>query len=172
VFGAFVKGIKQETTNEGGEPLMKKRSLGIMAIMALAASLFVAGMLYAGTTAPAEFEVKAPYEHTKEAVTFTHEKHIKEHKIACGECHHDDKGKPLDLKEGDNVKSCFECHNKPGEIKGKEAKGLSKEEKLAYHANALHENCISCHRQYNKDHKDSETKAPQKCTDCHPKKAK
>lgn len=149
---------------------MKKRSLGVMAVIALAASLFGGGMLYAGTTAPAEITMQAAYEHTKEAVTFTHDKHIKEHKIACGECHHDDKGKPLDLKEGDNVKSCFECHNKPGELKGKEAKGLSKEEKLAYHANALHENCIGCHRQYNKENK---TKAaPNKCTDCHPKKEK
>ena len=38
-------------------------------------------------------------------------------------------------------------------------------EKLAYHANALHENCISCHKAYNKENK---TKAaPSSCTKCH-----
>ena len=148
---------------------MNKRSIGLMAILALSVSMLLAAGISAGTKAPAEIQMKAGYEHTKEIVTFTHEKHIAEHKIACGECHHDDKGQPLTgLKEGDEVKSCFECHNKPGELKGKKAKGLSKAEKLAYHANALHENSIGCHKDYNRKNK---TKAaPQKCTDCHPKK--
>ena len=147
---------------------MKKRSLGVMLIIALAASLFLVAGISAGTKAPDEIQMKAPYEHSKGIVTFTHAKHITEHKIACGECHHDDKGKPLTgLKEGDDVKACFDCHNKPGELKGKKAKGLSDKEKLAYEANALHENCVGCHRKYNKDNK---TKAaPTKCTDCHPK---
>ena len=41
---------------------------------------------------------------------------------------------------------------------------------MEYHAEALHENCISCHKDYNKKNK---TKAaPQSCTKCHPKKKK
>ena len=147
---------------------MKKRSLAVTVVVALALVMVAAAGIYAAT-APAEITVAAPYELTKSPVVFTHQKHITEHKLACGECHHDDKGKPLaNLKDGDPVKKCFDCHNKPGELKGKKAKGLSDKEKLAYHANALHENCIGCHKKYNKDNK---TKAaPQKCTDCHPKK--
>jgi hypothetical protein len=133
----------------------------------LALSLVVAAGIYAAT-APDVIEMQAAYEHTKGAVTFTHQKHASEYKIGCGECHHDDQGKPLtNLKEGDPVKSCFDCHNKPGELKGKKAEGLSDKEKLAYHANALHQNCIDCHKQHNKETK---TKAaPQTCKECHPK---
>ncbi len=147
---------------------MKKRSLALTVVAALALVMLAAAGSYAGT-APAEIKMAAPYEHTKTQVVFSHQKHLADYKIGCGECHHDDKGQPLnDLKDGDPVKSCFDCHNKPGELKGKKAKGLSKADKLAYHANALHDNCIGCHKEYNKD---NNTKAaPQKCTDCHPKK--
>ncbi|MDA8137072.1 MAG: cytochrome c3 family protein [Desulfobacteraceae bacterium] len=113
-------------------------------------------------------QLEAPYPHTKGGVTFSHKKHNVDYKISCGECHHDDQGKPLtNLKDGDAVKKCFECHKKPGEIKGKEAKGLSDKEKLAYHANAMHENCVGCHKKFNKE-KNSKA-APQQCKDCHPK---
>ena len=147
---------------------MKKRSLALTVIAALALVMFAAAGLYAAT-APDVIKMATPYEKTKTQVVFSHMKHSTDYKLGCGECHHDDKGQPLNnLKDGDPVKSCFECHNKPGELKGKNAKGLSKKEKLAYHANALHENCIGCHKKYNKD---NNTKAaPQKCTDCHPKK--
>ncbi len=115
--------------------------------------------------------MNSPYKHKKSTAVFTHKKHNTELKIKCGECHHDDKGKPLtDLKEGDNVQKCFECHKKPGEIKGKKAKGLSKEQKREYHANAVHENCIGCHRKINKEKGTKD--APTKCTACHPKKKK
>lgn len=147
---------------------MKNRSLGLIVFAAVIATLFVAAGAYAGTTVPETVQMKASYEHSKGIVTFSHQKHTTDYKIGCGECHHDDKGQPLtDLKAGDEVKSCFECHKKPGELKGKKAKGLSKAEKLAYHANALHENCVDCHKDYNKKNK---TKAaPTKCTACHPK---
>jgi FtsZ-interacting cell division protein ZipA len=151
--------------------LKKQRSWGTIVVIALAVTLFLVAGLYAGTKAKDEFEMNAPYKHTKTKVVFTHTKHVTEHKLACGECHHDDKGKPLDkLKEGDAVQKCFECHKKPGELKGKAAKGLSKEQKREYHANALHDNCVGCHRTYNKEKK---TKAaPTKCTECHPKDKK
>jgi len=150
---------------------MNKRSMGLVIIIAVMAGLFLAAAVSAGTKMPAEMEITAPYEHKKSTIKFQHQKHQKEYKTTCGDCHHDDKGKPLaELKEGDDVQKCFDCHKKPGELKGKKAKGLSKKEKLDYHANALHENCIGCHKQRNKENKNK--KAPAKCTDCHPKKEK
>jgi cytochrome c553 len=130
-------------------------------------------MIYAGTQVADEFEVKSPeYEkHTKGIVKFTHKKHIEEYGATCGECHHDDKGKPLDLKMGDDVQRCIECHKKPGERpKGKDAPKLSKKERLEFHAEALHYNCKDCHKEFNKKNK---TKAaPTTCTKCHPKTTK
>ena len=148
---------------------MDRKVWAYMAVAAVALSLVWAAAIQAGTTPPDKIEIYAPYEHTRSAVEFDHAKHVNEYKLACGECHHDDKGKPLtNLKAGDEVKRCFDCHNKPGEVKGKKAKEMSEKEQLAYHANALHENCIGCHKAYNKKNK---TKAaPQKCLECHPKK--
>lgn len=102
------------------------------------------------------------YEHTRPIVQFSHKAHIEDYGIGCGECHHDDTGQPLnDLKMGDEVQGCFDCHDQPGkapkEVKGPEA--------LQYHVNALHANCIDCHKEYNKAH---DTKAaPQSCATCH-----
>lgn len=147
---------------------MIKKIRGFYVLVALTASLFIAAGIYAGTKMPVQGPIKAPYEHTKGTVDFTHQKHVADHKIACGECHHDDKGQPLTaLKEGDDVKACIDCHNKPGELKGKDAKGMSKTERLAYHSEALHDNCIECHKEHNK--KNNTKAAPQKCTECHPK---
>jgi hypothetical protein len=151
---------------------MDKRSIGLMVVLAAVFSLILAAGLYAGTKAPDEIQIQHEgFENTKGIVTLTHQKHVADHKIGCGECHHDDKGKPrTDLKDGDEVKTCFECHTKPGTLKGKKAKGLSKAELMAYVGNAFHENCIGCHKDYNKKNK---TKAaPQKCTGCHPRKKK
>lgn len=147
---------------------MRTKGLASIGISILVGGVLAVVVSYAGTVMPVEGPITAPYEHTEKTVPFTHQKHVNDHKVACSECHHDAEGKPLtDLKEGDEVKTCWECHNKPGEIKGKKAKGLSKEEKRAYHANALHENCIDCHRKYNREMK--KKSAPQTCKSCHPK---
>ena len=150
---------------------MNRRMLGVALVITIAASMFLVAGLYAGTKLEDEFLMNSDYKHKKSLALFTHKKHVEDYKIGCGDCHHDDQGKPLnDLKEGDNVQKCIECHKKPGEIKGKKAKGLSKQEKREYHANALHDNCRTCHRKYNKE---NNTKAaPTKCTGCHPKKKK
>ena len=148
-----------------------KRSLVFLMVSVMALSLLSAATIHAAG-APAEIKMQSPYEHKKAIVVFTHQKHSVDYKIACGECHHDDKGQPLThLKEGDPVKKCFDCHNKPGELKGKEAKGLTDKELRAYQANAVHDNCIGCHKKYNKENKDKGKSAPQKCEECHPKKA-
>lgn len=138
------------------------------------AILFAAAALYAGTSVQDVIKLESPeYEkHTKGIVEFTHKKHIEEYGATCGECHHDENGKPLDnLKEGDEVQRCIECHSKPSERpKGKDAPKLSKKEKLEYHAEALHMNCRDCHKAFNKKNK---TKAaPTTCTKCHPKTKK
>jgi len=150
--------------------LINRRFAGQVLITTLVLTLMVAAGIYA-STAPDEITMNSPYEHKKSLVVFTHKKHVEVHKIACGDCHHDDQGKPLvNLKDGDPVKKCFDCHNKPGELKGKNAKDLPEKELRKYQANAVHENCVGCHKKYNKE---NNTKAaPQKCTECHPKEKK
>ncbi len=150
---------------------MKNKRLLVAAIIGIA-TLFLAAGLYAGSAVPDVIKMQNDYEHTKGIVEFSHAKHVAEYKAGCGDCHHDENNKPLaDLKEGDNVQKCIECHNKPGEKpKGKGAPKLSKSEKLQYHAEAIHENCKGCHKAYNKKNK---TKAaPTTCTKCHPKTKK
>ena len=129
--------------------------------------------------APEAVSVQAPdvipmensaYEvHKKGIVQFTHKKHAADYGLGCGECHHDDSGAPLaDLKAGDAVEGCIACHDKAGKAPKKKGEKLSREDQLAYHAEALHENCISCHKAFNKE---NNTKAaPTSCGKCHPKK--
>lgn len=108
-------------------------------------------------------------------VEFTHKKHNEEYKIECGSCHHDDKGKPLALKMGDDVQKCDACHDKAKANK-KDAKfkgvylGKKKPADINAHKNALHENCIGCHMTVNMkagDPKGKKGPAVTKCKDCH-----
>ncbi len=139
--------------------------------------LFASVALYAGNVVPDVIKMEDAYEHTKAIVEFSHKKHVNEYKGSCGDCHHDENNKPLsNLKEGDDVKKCIECHSKPGEAT-KEAKDAWKKDKLKkaekdklarqWHAEAIHDNCRGCHQDYNKKNK---TKAaPTTCVKCHPK---
>ncbi|NQT09658.1 MAG: cytochrome c3 family protein, partial [Desulfobacteraceae bacterium] len=106
---------------------MRKKSLIIMAVFGIAV-LFAATGIYAGTAVQdvIKMENKAYAEHKKSIVMFSHKKHIEDYKAGCGECHHDENGKPLNnLKIGDNVQNCIECHKKPSERpKGKDAPKL------------------------------------------------
>ncbi|UCG05001.1 MAG: cytochrome c3 family protein [Desulfobacterales bacterium] len=160
---------------------MKRKLLKISVISGIALLFVVAG-IYAKTV-PEVIELNDPAyeEHKKGVVHFEHKKHQNEYakqypefyKNGCGECHHDKDNKPLtELKEGDDVQKCIECHKIAAEApKGKKApKKLSKKEKIKeYHAEALHENCKGCHKKFNKKYKPK--KAPTTCTTCHPKKA-
>ncbi|KPA11840.1 cytochrome c, class III family protein [Candidatus Magnetomorum sp. HK-1] len=131
-------------------------------------SLCFAFVLYAGTKFNEVIPLNEPsYKHKKPIVQFTHKKHVADYKAGCGDCHHDKAGKPLKLKHGDNVDKCVKCHSKPGEIKGKNAKGMKSADKRAYHANALHDKCRGCHKDYNK--KNNTKKAPTSCNKCHKK---
>jgi hypothetical protein len=161
---------------------MRKKHLWVTVVFALA-TLFIAAGIYA-KAAPDVIPLQDPAykEHKKGVVQFEHKKHwdtyAKDYpefyKNGCGECHHDDENKPLaNLKDGDDVKKCIECHKEPAEApKGKKAKKkLSKKEKIKeYHAEALHENCKGCHKKFNKKYKPK--KAPTTCTKCHPKSKK
>ena len=167
---------------------MSKRYL-IIAVVAVIATLFIAAGIYAGTEVKDEIrmENKAYKKHKDSIQIFTHKKHATEYaekhpdlyKLGCGECHHEDndgKSIPLkDLKEGDEVKNCIECHKIAAFATGKKFKGLSKEKKREYHANAIHDNCKACHKKFNKKMKlKSKDKgaAPYTCKQCHPKKKK
>ena len=161
---------------------MNKKHLITTAIIGVAI-LFISAGIYAKSV-PDVIPLADPAykKHKKGVVKFEHKKHwgdySKEYpefyKNGCGECHHDDKGKPLaELKDGDDVQKCIECHKIPAEApKGKKAKKkLSKKEKIKeYHAEALHANCKGCHKKFNKKYKPK--KAPTTCNKCHPKKKK
>lgn len=107
--------------------------------------------------------------HTKGIVQFTHKKHYTEYKAACGDCHHNENAEPLtSLKEGDAVQKCIECHPKASKAPApKKGEKMSDSEKMEYHAEALHANCIDCHKDHNK--KNNTKAAPTSCATCHPK---
>ncbi|MFA5906158.1 MAG: cytochrome c3 family protein [Desulfobacula sp.] len=139
----------------------------------LAASIsviFVATGLNAGTKAAdtIKMDTNAYTKRTKtppkfEFAVFTHKKHIEEYKVSCGECHHDKDKKPLTLKAGDAVQKCSECHTVMEKDKAnpKDIKALE---------NAMHTNCIECHKQANikaGDPKGLKGNAPVSCNNCH-----
>lgn len=146
---------------------MNKRSVLVMCAVVFS-SIFVAAGLFAGTAAKdtIKLESKIYTKHTYAAPTLTHKKHVDEYKAKCGDCHHDSKGKPLaNLKPTDKVQLCSDCHKKPGKKPAGGAK-LTDKQALEYHAEALHKNCINCHKDFKK--KNPGKKAPVSCNDCHP----
>jgi len=134
------------------------------------AVIFVATGLNAGTKVAdtIKMDTNAYTKRTKippkfEFAVFTHKKHTEEYKIACGECHHDKDAKPLTLKAGDAVQKCSECHNVMEKDKAnpKDIKALE---------NAMHGNCIECHKKANikaGDPKGLKGNAPVSCNNCH-----
>ena len=146
---------------------MNKRLITLLLATGIAV-IFVATGLQAGTAAPdtMKIETQGFKKHTKPPVDFTHKKHIEDYKIACGECHHDDKGKALaNLKMGDDVKKCSECHNKF-------EKDKKNKKDIMVLENAMHGNCIECHKEANikaGDPKGRKGPAPTTCNACHKK---
>ncbi len=166
---------------------MRKKELLLLAVAGLVC-LFIVSAAYAAATVEdmIPMDNEAYEAHEKGIVQFSHKKHAEEYageypKLyddkGCGACHHDDKGQPLsDLKMGDDVASCIKCHDKPGRpdrdvkkkwreegIKGAEKDKLERQ----WHAEAIHQNCIGCHREFKKM-TDKKT-APTSCAKCHPK---
>ena len=104
---------------------------------------------------------------TRGGVRFTHEKHIKDHRITCDECHHVyEKGKNV-WKEGASVKKCEGCHDEPT---SKGEKKLPPDDQKRNLKLAFHKNCRTCHRKIKKE--DPRTNAPTTCGKCHEKKKK
>jgi len=155
--------------------------LSVMSILSIAVLALSAG-LYAAANPPDVIELgkNVPGKKTQPLMTFSHLKHSQEYakadpslfKNGCGECHHDANNKPLtNLKPGDAVKPCIDCHKEPG-LKPSREKLNKKERIKKYYGEAVHENCTSCHSQYNKMKKlkASDKKAApikSRCNNCH-----
>ena len=151
--------------------LFNTKLIMILFILAVAGA-FISNGIYAGTEVKDEIKMENPAykKHSKGIVTFTHKKHNEEYKLGCGECHHDKDNKPLnDLKMGDDVKNCIECHKIAGKAKSTKDKKLTDKEKREYQADAIHDNCVDCHKEFGKKNPDKKDAAPTKCNDCHPK---
>ncbi|MFH1155701.1 MAG: cytochrome c3 family protein [Pseudomonadota bacterium] len=134
--------------------------------------LFAATGIFAGTEFKdhVTMETKELGAHKKTLVEFSHKKHVDAYKATCGDCHHDAAGKAITPKAGDDVKRCVECHTGIEKVKGEK---LSKEDAVKkYYYDAIHANCVGCHKESNIKNGDPKGKgpAPTSCTDCHPKK--
>ncbi len=147
--------------------MSKKLLIFLMAIGV--ALIFIATGLQAATEVPdtIKMETKGFKKRKKGIVQFSHKKHNVDYGLSCGECHHDKDNKPLDLKAGDDVKQCVDCHTKLKKTK-EDRKNIMVLE------NAMHKNCIGCHKDFNKKKTGNARKgpAPASCAKCHPKKKK
>ena len=145
---------------------MNKKLLIFLLAMGVAL-IFLATGLQAGTKVADTFKMQTKELKTRKKglVTFNHKKHNTDYDLSCGECHHDKDHKALtNLKMGDDVKRCIECHTK--------IKGSGKD--ILVLKNAMHKNCIGCHKKFNKKKTGNARKgpAPASCSKCHPKKKK
>ena len=148
---------------------MNKKLLTLFLAVGIAV-IFVATGLYAGTDVPDtitmnfnKYKKRTKMPPKYKFVEFAHKKHHEEYKISCGECHHDKDKKPLDLKAGDHVQKCVECHTKLKKNK-KDRKDILVLE------NAMHDNCRGCHKEVNikaGDPKGKKGPAPTTCNKCH-----
>ena len=168
----IIKGVKQ---------IMNKKLLTLLLAAGIAV-IFVATGLYAGTDVPDtitmdynQYKKRTKKPPKTKFIEFTHAKHNVEYKISCGDCHHDADNKPLsDLKIGDDVQKGVDCHTKLA--KPKKKKGEKKKKKdIMVLENAMHGNCIDCHKEINikaGDPKGKKGPAPASCTKCHLKAKK
>ncbi|MBW1671158.1 MAG: cytochrome c3 family protein [Deltaproteobacteria bacterium] len=107
-------------------------------LVAVCFGLVMAGVAVATDKGPETITMdsKVYPKHKKSLVTFSHQKHNVDYKIACDECHHVYKDGKNVWKEGDDVGKCSCCHS--GAKAPKEPK-LSKAEKIkGYHYAAIH----------------------------------
>ena len=93
-------------------------------------------------------------------VTFSHDGHTTEYGLSCVACHH-----TLEEGETEVEETCSDCHTEPGFVRGKQAEELDEDELIEHYLNALHIQCIDCHKQ--KKIEDRQRKIPIGCTQCH-----
>ncbi len=98
----------------------------------------------------------------KAAVEFPHKAHMEV--TDCVTCHHTDKGLTAENVKDMDVKACATCHMNPEKADTPDCSKSSKK------LNPYHIRCVGCHKETKS--KDAETKAPTKCTACHPRAKK
>jgi hypothetical protein len=99
-------------------------------------------------------------------VKFTHSKHVDEYGAVCGDCHHDSDAEPINSYDPDAMYACIECHDEEGLLHGPVAENeVSDSDRIAHRANAIHQQCIGCHRQYNE--LNDVVRVPESCRTCH-----
>lgn len=149
------------------------RKLFLISVAACVAVAFMAVGIYAGTTCPVKIKMdttKIFPKHRMGIVIFDHQKHEAAkpggYGLKCGECHHDANHKPLNnLKPGEKVKLCADCHSEKGKASPKTFRNPTKKELKKYYV-AIHAACIGCHRKL------KDKKAPTRCNQCHHRKKK
>lgn len=152
---------------------MNKKLITLLLAAGMAVVFFATG-LQAGTAVDDVITMDyAKYDKRKKAppkfefVKFTHKKHAEDYGISCGTCHHDENAEPLELKMGDDVDKCSACHNIM-------AKSKEDKDNIMVLENAMHDNCIACHKEFNMkkdptDKKGMKGPAPASCGKCHVK---
>jgi len=137
------------------------RKLFLMTIIVLTA---LAALVAFGTEVPEETEIPETItidgcKDTKSAVEFPHKAHFE--LTECVTCHHTSEGLTAETVAKMEVATCGSCHNEPekAETPVCSEKSLKK--------NPYHISCVGCHKATKKENAD--TKAPSKCTACHPK---
>jgi len=147
---------------------MKKRVWGAAAGILIGLCFLASNTLLVNATdnaPPAEVVINnSGYVKDKKGpVKFSHERHVKEYKVTCTECHHEYKDGKNVWKEGEPVKKCVDCHS-PVIKKGQKPMDLM---------HAYHRNCMGCHKKLSKEGKISkqEFKKLRKCKTCHAKKS-
>jgi hypothetical protein len=93
-------------------------------------------------------------------VVFAHARHVTDYGLSCNACHHTLEDDEMEVEE-----HCRDCHTEAGFIQGKKADELGEEELIEHYLNALHVQCIGCHKQ--KKIENRNRKIPVGCTQCH-----
>ncbi|MFH1951847.1 MAG: cytochrome c3 family protein [Pseudomonadota bacterium] len=138
---------------------MKNRFLTLLVVVLTGMIFLSAGILTAADEPKKEVLIQGKgYEKDKKGpVKLTHEKHSKDYKVACADCHHVYKDGKNVWKQGDPVDKCSKCHDP----KAKEGEAMKLQ-------NAFHKNCKDCHKALAEANKP--TGPFKKCNDCHQKK--
>ncbi len=102
------------------------------------------------------------------SVKFTHSKHVQDYGAVCGDCHHNSDFEPINSHDPDETYACGECHDEEGLIRGPIAENdASDSDLIAHRSNALHLQCIGCHKLYNE--LNQVVRVPESCITCHAK---
>jgi hypothetical protein len=139
------------------------RKLFLMTIIVLTA---VVAMFAFGTEVPEVPEVPEEITidacaDTKAAVEFPHKAHFE--LTTCVDCHHTSEGLTAETVADMKVDACSVCHVEPEKAETPLCSEKSSKK------NPFHIKCVGCHKAEKKEN--AETKAPTKCTACHPKPA-